>query len=103
MPLAIPCHRVVPSTLKVENYGMPGRKPSEGVHVKRQLLMREGVKFKDGNISEESFWSPNRMHPEYSAISTVDCLIGGDHYYSATEKSEQKKREFLEILIMEFN
>ena len=59
MPLAIPCHRVVTSALKVENYGMPGRKTSEGVHVKRQLLEREGVKFKDGKVSEESFWSPN--------------------------------------------
>jgi methylated-DNA-[protein]-cysteine S-methyltransferase len=59
MPLAIPCHRVVTSTLRVENYGMPGRKPSEGAHVKRRLLEREGVKFKDGKISEESFWSPN--------------------------------------------
>jgi O-6-methylguanine DNA methyltransferase len=59
MPLAIPCHRVVTSALKVENYGMPGRKPSEGVHVKRQLLEREGVKFKNGKVSEESFWSPN--------------------------------------------
>ena len=59
MPLAIPCHRVVTSTLKVENYGMPGRKTSEGVHVKRQLLEREGVKFKNGKLSEESFWYPN--------------------------------------------
>ena len=59
MPLAIPCHRVLTSTLKIENYGMPGRKPSEGVHVKRKLLEREGVKFKDGKVSEESFWSPS--------------------------------------------
>jgi O-6-methylguanine DNA methyltransferase len=59
MPLAIPCHRVVTSTLTVENYGMPGRKTSEGAHVKRRLLEREGVKFKDGKVSEESFWSPN--------------------------------------------
>jgi len=61
MPLVIPCHRVVTSTLRVENYGMPGRKPSEGVQVKRRLLEREGVKFKDGrvSVSEESFWSPD--------------------------------------------
>ncbi len=59
MPLAIPCHRVVTSALRVENYGMPGRKPSEGVRVKRQLLEREGVRFKDGKVSVESFWSPN--------------------------------------------
>lgn len=59
MPLIIPCHRVVPSTLKVGNYGMPSRKPSEGSHVKKQLLEREGVKFRNGKISKESVWYPN--------------------------------------------
>jgi methylated-DNA-[protein]-cysteine S-methyltransferase len=58
MPLAIPCHRVVPSTLKVGNYGMPGRKPWEGSHVKKELLQREGVKFRDSKVSKESLWSP---------------------------------------------
>jgi methylated-DNA-[protein]-cysteine S-methyltransferase len=59
MPLAIPCHRVVRSTLKVGYYGLPGREPWDGSHVKRQLLEREGVKFRDGKVSKESLWSPN--------------------------------------------
>ena len=59
MPLVIPCHRVVLSTLNVGNYGMPGRKPSEGSRMKKQLLEREGVEFVDGKISRESLWFPN--------------------------------------------
>ena len=58
MPLAIPCHRVIPSTLNVGNYGMPGREPWEGSHVKKKLLQREGVKFRDNKVSKESLWSP---------------------------------------------
>jgi O-6-methylguanine DNA methyltransferase len=58
MPLAIPCHRVVPSTLKVGNYGLPGRKPWEGTPVKRHLLEREGVRFNGSKLSKESLWSP---------------------------------------------
>ena len=59
LPLAIPCHRVVPSSLEVGNYGMPGRKPTEGTYIKRRLLEREGVKFRGAKVSEESFWSPS--------------------------------------------
>ena len=58
MPLVIPCHRVVPSTLNVGNYGMPSRQPWEGPPVKRRLLEREGVRFKGSKISKESLWSP---------------------------------------------
>ena len=58
MPLVIPCHRVVPSTLNVGNYGLPGRKPSEGTPVKRQLLEREGVRFNGLKVSKRSLWSP---------------------------------------------
>jgi methylated-DNA-[protein]-cysteine S-methyltransferase len=56
LPLIIPCHRVVPASLKVGNYGMPGRNPSEGGDVKRGLLEREGVVFRDGRVSSESIW-----------------------------------------------
>jgi methylated-DNA-[protein]-cysteine S-methyltransferase len=59
MPLAIPCHRVIRSTLKVGYYGLPGREPWEGSDVKRQLLVREGVRFRDGKITKESLWAPN--------------------------------------------
>lgn len=56
--LIIPCHRVVPASLKVGNYGMPGRKPSEGGYVKRGLLEREGVVFSGEKVSAESLWKP---------------------------------------------
>jgi O-6-methylguanine DNA methyltransferase len=59
LPLAIPCHRVVPSSLLVGNYGMPGRKPSEGAYVKRDLLDREGVKFQGNRVSKECVWFPD--------------------------------------------
>lgn len=58
LPLAIPCHRVVPSTMIIGNYGMPGRKPTEGGYMKRDLLEREGVEFHDSRISKECLWSP---------------------------------------------
>ena len=56
LPLVIPCHRVVPASLKIGNYGMPGRKPSEGGDVKHGLLEREGVVFRGGKVSSESIW-----------------------------------------------
>ena len=59
LPLAIPCHRVVPSSLHVGNYGMPGRKPSQGGYVKRGLLNREGVRFRGKRVSKECVWSPD--------------------------------------------
>ena len=59
VPLVIPCHRVVPSTLHVGNYGTPGRRPSEGAYVKRALLFREGVKFQGNRISKECLWFPD--------------------------------------------
>jgi len=58
LPLVIPCHRVVLSSLRVGNYGMPGRKPSQRGYMKRRLLELEGVKFLGGKISKESLWTP---------------------------------------------
>ena len=57
--LIIPCHRVLPSSLKVGNYGMPGRNPTEGGPIKRALLEREGVKFIEDKVVEECLWSPD--------------------------------------------
>ncbi len=59
LPLIIPCHRVVPASLAVGNYGMPGLKPPQGGYMKRKLLEREGVKFLGAKVSKESVWSPN--------------------------------------------
>jgi O-6-methylguanine DNA methyltransferase len=58
LSLVIPCHRVVPASLRVGNYGMPGRKPSDGGYVKRGLLEREGVVFRGDRVSAESLWKP---------------------------------------------
>lgn len=59
LPLAIPCHRVLPSSLHVGNYGMPGRKPCDGSYMKRALLEREGVKFQGDRVSKEYVWYPD--------------------------------------------
>ena len=58
LPLIIPCHRVVPSSLTVGNYGMCGRNPSTGGYMKRRLLEREGVKFQGARVSRKSIWTP---------------------------------------------
>jgi len=58
LPLIIPCHRVVPSSLTVGNYGMCGRNPSTGGYMKRMLLEREGVKFQGARVSKQSIWTP---------------------------------------------
>lgn len=52
--LVVPCHRVVPRTLEVGNYG-------RGAEVKRELLKREGVRFEGQRISESSVWMPSGM------------------------------------------
>jgi len=53
LPLVVPCHRVVHSTLRVGKYGGPG---SGGSRVKRELLIREGVQFDGERVSESSLW-----------------------------------------------
>ena len=58
LPLLVPCHRVVPSSLKVGNYGMCGRNPSTGGYMKRMLLEREGVRFQGDEVSKQSLWTP---------------------------------------------
>lgn len=57
--LIVPCHRVVPASLTIGNYGMPGRKPSQGAYMKRMLLEREGVKFLGAKVSKGSLWFPS--------------------------------------------
>jgi O-6-methylguanine DNA methyltransferase len=56
LPLVVPCHRVVPSTLEVGNYGEERNGRSR---IKRELLMREGVQFDRGKISQSCVWDPS--------------------------------------------
>lgn len=57
-PLIVPCHRVVPVSGKVGNYGIGGREPSTGSYMKRRLLEVEGVKFRNQKVSAKSMWVP---------------------------------------------
>lgn len=59
LPLIVPCHRVVPSTLRVGNYGAAGAKKSEGTRIKRELLVREGVQFNGDRILQSCVWDPS--------------------------------------------
>jgi methylated-DNA-[protein]-cysteine S-methyltransferase len=58
LPLIIPCHRVVPVSLRVGNYGMCGRSPTTGGYMKRMLLEREGVRFQSDRVTKRSIWTP---------------------------------------------
>jgi O-6-methylguanine DNA methyltransferase len=55
LPLVIPCHRVVRSTLQVGNYGSERNGNSR---TKRGLLIREGVQFVGEKISPSCVWDP---------------------------------------------
>jgi O-6-methylguanine DNA methyltransferase len=55
LPLVIPCHRVVRSTLQVGNYGSERDGNSQ---TKRGLLVREGVQFLGEKISPNCVWDP---------------------------------------------
>jgi len=57
-PLFVPCHRVVPSTLRVGNYGLSSIGKTLGSKVKSELLKREGVKFEGDRVSLGSLWKP---------------------------------------------
>lgn len=59
LPLVVPCHRVVPSTLRVGNYGGGGTEKGHGGRVKRELLIREGVRFEGDRISPSCVWNPS--------------------------------------------
>jgi methylated-DNA-[protein]-cysteine S-methyltransferase len=55
LPLVIPCHRVVLSTLQVGNYGSERNGRSR---TKRALLVNEGVQFEGEKISQKCVWDP---------------------------------------------
>ena len=59
LPLIVPCHRVLPCSLRVGNYGMCGRNPGKGGYMKQKLLRREGVMFEGERVSKQSTWIPN--------------------------------------------
>ena len=56
LPLVVPCHRVVRSTLQVGSYGSERNGRSR---TKRELLVREGVEFDGERISPRCEWDPS--------------------------------------------
>jgi len=58
LPLFVPCHRVVRSTLRVGNYGLSSMGKTLGSRVKFELLKREGVKFEGDKVSLRNLWKP---------------------------------------------
>ena len=56
LPLVVPCHRVVLSTLQIGNYGSERNGRSQ---TKRELLEREGVQFEGLKISQSCVWNPS--------------------------------------------
>jgi len=58
LPLFVPCHRVVPSTLRVGNYGLSSMGKTLGSRVKFELLKREGVRFEGDKVSIRNLWKP---------------------------------------------
>lgn len=64
LPLIVPCHRVIRSTLELGGYG-------GGVEVKRMLLEKEGVIMRGDRVSRECLWTFNlrgdSLIPSYSS------------------------------------
>lgn len=58
LPLIVPCHRVVQSTLRVGKYGAAGEKRNDGARIKRELLVREGVQFDGDKVLQSCVWDP---------------------------------------------
>jgi methylated-DNA-[protein]-cysteine S-methyltransferase len=56
LPLVVPCHRVVLSTLQVGSYGFERNGRSR---TKRALLMHEGVRFEGEKVSKNCVWTPS--------------------------------------------
>jgi O-6-methylguanine DNA methyltransferase len=56
LPLVIPCHRVVRSTLKVGSYGFERNGRSR---TKRALLENEGARFDGERVSKDCVWHPS--------------------------------------------
>ena len=57
-PLLIPCHRIINSNLRIGNYSIPGLNEIESSKLKLQILLNEGVKFKENKVVYEHIYFP---------------------------------------------
>lgn len=58
LPLIIPCHRVVPSSLKIGGYSIPSLDETKARQLKRRILTGEGVEFEGEKVALRCLWKP---------------------------------------------
>jgi len=56
LPLIIPCHRIVLSSLKIGGYSMPGLDKIKARQLKRKILTAEGVEFEGEKVALRCLW-----------------------------------------------
>lgn len=58
IPLIIPCHRVVRSSLEIGGFSIPGIDDREARQLKRRILVNEGVEFEGEKVNAKCLWKP---------------------------------------------
>lgn len=56
IPLIIPCHRVVRSSLEIGGFSIPGIDEREARQLKRRILVNEGVEFEGEKVTPKCLW-----------------------------------------------
>ena len=58
LPLIIPCHRIVLSSLKIGGYSIPSLDKIKSRQLKRKILTAEGVEFEGEKVAPRYLWKP---------------------------------------------
>jgi len=58
LPLIIPCHRIVLSSMKIGGYSIPGLDKIKARQLKRKILTAEGVEFEGEKVALRCLWKP---------------------------------------------
>jgi len=58
LPLIIPCHRIILSSLKIGGYSVPGLDKLKARQLKRKILTAEGVEFEGEKVAPRFLWKP---------------------------------------------
>ncbi len=58
LPLIIPCHRIVLSSLKIGGYSIPSLDRIRARQLKRKILTAEGVEFEGEKVALRCLWKP---------------------------------------------
>ncbi|MBS7623887.1 methylated-DNA--[protein]-cysteine S-methyltransferase [Candidatus Bathyarchaeota archaeon] len=58
LPLIIPCHRIVLSSLKIGGYSVPGLDQAQALRLKGRILLSEGVEYEGESVASGCLWKP---------------------------------------------